>query len=83
MRQDVHVRHDEVCAMFVSNFAANGHDEVLQLLLSHDKSRDALYIRDVHGSSALHDAAEQGETRCLQVLVEAGGLAHQANDVST
>ena len=65
--------------------SANGHVGILRLLLSHDQSRDAVYIRDARGSSALHDAAEQGQVRCLRLLVESTGgkrqLLHQANEV--
>ena len=68
--------------MYVS---ANGHVGILRLLLSHDQSRDAVYIRDARGSSAQHDAAEQGQVRCLRLLVESTGgkrqLLHQANEV--
>ena len=66
--------------------SANGHVGILRLLLSHDQSRDAVYIRDARGSSPLHDAAEQGQVRCLRLLVESTGggkrqLLHQANEV--
>jgi ankyrin repeat protein len=52
--------------------AARGHDHILEYLLALQPSKVYKRLRDVNGSTPAHDAAENGNYKCLKLLYDAG-----------
>ncbi len=52
--------------------AARGHDHILEYLLANKNSKFVKYYKDITGSSAAHDAAENGHYKCLKLLYDSG-----------
>ncbi|XP_053610376.1 uncharacterized protein dgo [Plodia interpunctella] len=68
---------DENGCTALQRAAADGHVEVVQLLLQH--GADPNKQDHVHGNTATHEAAWKGYSRCVAVLA-AGGAALQAKN---
>ena len=65
-----------------TNFAENGHTEVIRALVEDKRTHGILHKSDVFGSTAAHRAAENGHVICLKLLVDAGLNVHQPDEVS-
>jgi ankyrin repeat protein len=52
--------------------AARGHDHILEYLLALQPSKFYKRLRDINGSTPAHDAAENGNFKCLKLLYDSG-----------
>jgi ankyrin repeat protein len=52
--------------------AARGHDHILEYLLALQSSKLYKRLRDINGSTPAHDAAENGNFKCLKLLYDSG-----------
>jgi ankyrin repeat protein len=52
--------------------AACGHDKILEYLLAHKVAKELKNSKDITGSTAAHDCAENGHFKCLKLLHDSG-----------
>ncbi|CAH0589299.1 unnamed protein product [Chrysodeixis includens] len=74
--RDINVT-DEIGCTALQRAAADGHVEVVQLLLQH--GADPNKQDNVHGNTAAHEAAWKGYSRCVSLLAHAGAELRARN----